>query len=135
MSDTVDSFQVSVKRFVSDKVNEAGEHEVLRWEAWLSGSQVPKGRLSDEECSFLQNPPTWDGKWLTFSGETETAVRLAVKEYVENYSCKHSDLDMDYINSKMRRTWRMRTVKLSEPRERSEDGSFAPLFPDDDDDW
>lgn len=130
---TLDRFTVSVKRFISKtEKDESGNPVVDHWEGWVNLNQFPKGLV---DVSLLTTYPENDGTWLTFRGDTEMDVRLAVKEYLEAYSAEQNGLDMSYLDTRMRRTWRMRTLKLEEPRDRESDQVIHSLFEDDDDDW
>lgn len=131
---TIGRFNVSVKRFLSKtETDEAGNPAVDHWEAWLHHNQIPNGLIDNDLLDGVV--PENDGTWLTFRGDTENDVRLAVKQYLELYSAEHSKLDASYVDTKMRRTWKMRTYKLEEPRETESDGAVHALFDDDDDDW
>lgn len=129
---TLDRFVVSVKRFLSKtEKDEEGNPAVDHWEAWLNHSQIPKGLV---DVSLLTTYAKNDGTWLTFRGETETEVRLAVKQYLEAYSAEYSGVDQSYVDTKMRRTWKMRTYKLDEPKDPESDEVIHSLF-EEDDDW
>jgi hypothetical protein len=129
---TIDRFVVSAKRFVSKtEKDEDGNPVVDHWEAFLNLSQTPKGLV---DVALLSTYPQNDGTWLTFRGETETEVRLAVKQYLEMYSAEYGGVDPSYVDTKMRRTWKMRTYKLDEPKDPGSDEVIHSLF-EDEDDW
>ena len=129
---TLGRFVVSAKRFVSKTEKDEGGNPVVdHWEAWLNLNQTPKGLV---DVSLLSTYPENDGTWLTFRGETETEVRLAVKTYLEMYSAEYDDVDPSYVDTKMRRVWKMRTYKLDEAKDAESDQVIHSLF-EDEDDW
>ena len=109
-----------------------GEQVVKNWTAYSSIKNFPKGLPRNlNDCEY---PPVADEKWVTFTAPDEKSLRLALKSYIESYTAQHSSLDFTEVDSKMRRLWRMRTLKC-EKTDKSTDFNHVSLFDESDSDW